>query len=110
GGAVPVRARVLAGKSHDGRNGAQLVISRRRFIGTVGAAAVAAPFAQARMPAAGAIRFGYAAITWGGRDLDAIADIAAAGYQGIQLRATVLREFPGRPAALRDELARRHLT
>src|SRR5947209_7557456 len=85
-------------------------LSRREFIGGLGAAAIATPFAQTRTPKAGAIRFGYAAITWGGRDRDAIADIAAAGYPGIQLRATVLRDYASRPAALRDELARHGLT
>jgi inosose dehydratase len=82
------------------------MITRREFIIGSGAAA----FASVVRADAGAIRFGYAAITWGGRDLDAIEDIAAAGYPGIQLRATILRDFASRPAALRDELARRKLT
>ena len=59
---------------------------------------------------AGAIRFGYAAITWGGRDLEAIADIAAAGFPGIQIRSSILRDFASRPAALAEELARSKLT
>src|SRR5947208_823745 len=86
-------------------------ISRREFVVRCGVAAIAGPrpIAQARRPAPGAIRFGYAAITWGGRDLDAIADIAAAGYPGIQIRSTILRDYASRPAALRDELARHHL-
>src|ERR1700730_17727893 len=33
-----------------------------------------------------AIKFGYAAITWGGNDRQAIEDIAAVGFHGIQLR------------------------
>jgi len=78
-------------------------VTRREFVLALGAAALA-------RPVAGAISFGYAAITWGGRDLDALADIAAVGYPGIQLRASVLRDFASRPAALREELARRRLT
>ena len=58
---------------------------------------------------AGAIRFGYAAITWGGRDLEAIADIAAAGFPGIQIRSSILRDFASRPAQLAEELARHKL-
>ena len=62
------------------------------------------------MAAPSDIRFGYAAITWGGRDLEAIQDIAAVGYPGIQIRSTILRDYRSRPAALREELARRKLT
>ena len=36
---------------------------------------------------------GYAAITWGGNDLQAIDDIAALGFPGIQLRSNVIGEF-----------------
>src|SRR5262249_36411763 len=61
-------------------------------------------------PAASDIRFAYAAITWGGHNLEAIADIAAAGYPGIQLRSNILPDYAQRPSALKDELARHHLT
>lgn len=54
------------------------------------------------------IKIGYAAITWGGNDTQAIEDIAALGYPGIQLRANVLKEFPD-PLQLRDLLAKHHL-
>ena len=88
------------------------MISRREFIAGLSAAAVGAPaaIAQTRISAPGAIRFGYAAITWGGHDLDAMADIAAAGYPGIQIRSTILSEYASRPAALREELGRHKLT
>src|SRR5947208_2361811 len=43
------------------------------------------------------IHFGYAAITWGGNDRQAIADIAALGFHGIQLRANVIKEFGSAP-------------
>jgi inosose dehydratase len=61
-------------------------------------------------PAPADIRIGYAAITWGGKDLEAIADIAAAGYAGIQLRSNIVPEFESRPRALVDELAKHRLT
>jgi inosose dehydratase len=60
--------------------------------------------------AAADIKFGYAAITWGGRDLQAIDDIAAVGFKGIQLRSNILAQFGERPAALRDILDQHHLT
>jgi inosose dehydratase len=84
-----------------------MMISRREFIAGLTAALTASDVARADEPA---IRFGYAAITWGGRDLEAIADIAAAGYPGIQLRSSILRDFASRPAALAEELARHKLT
>jgi len=64
----------------------------------------------ARAPRAAAIRFGYASITWGGNDEQAIDDIAAAGFRGIQLRSNVVPKYVDRPAALRDLLASRGLT
>lgn len=47
---------------------------------------------------------GCASITWDGRDDEAIRQISALGYPGIQLRANVLKEHPD-PAKLKDELA-----
>ena len=44
-------------------------------------------------PAAADIHVGYASITWGGNDRQAIEDIAALGFHGIQLRANVVKEF-----------------
>ena len=105
--------------------------SRRSFLASLGAAAAGsllridrlAAFAPPLYPpidlsyfdtpvsrTAADIRFGYAAITWGGQDLQAIEDIAAVGFPGIQLRSNVLKEFGERPAALRDVLAKHHLT
>ena len=56
------------------------------------------------------IRFGYAAITWGGNDRQAIEEIAAVGFRGIQLRSNVLGEFGEKPAALRELLEKHRLT
>src|SRR5437660_12109348 len=105
--------------------------SRRTFIASLGAAAVGsllridealafAPplyppidlsyFETPVSPAPADLKFGYAAITWGGRDRDAIDDIASAGFPGIQLRSNVLKEFGEQPAALRDLLAKHRLT
>jgi inosose dehydratase len=89
--------------------------TRRDFLKTlsVGAVAGALP-AACRMSGAPApasrIRFGYAAITWGGADRQAIDDIAALGYPGIQLRSGAVAQFGADPAALRALLERRRLT
>src|SRR5205814_451083 len=49
------------------------------------------------------IQFGYASITWDGNDRQAIEDIAALGFHGIQLRSNVVKEFSS-PSELRDLL------
>jgi inosose dehydratase len=86
---------------------------RREFLGGLGALAAAtlvpipgiSAFAS---EASNDIRIGYAAITWGGKDRQAIEDIAALGFHGIQLRANCIQEFSS-PSALRDLLAKHEL-
>jgi inosose dehydratase len=60
-------------------------------------------------PAPSEIRLGYAAITWGGNDRQAIDDVAALGFRGIQLRSNCIEEFGGSPAAVRDLLEKHKL-
>lgn len=91
------------------------MLTRRDFLKTMSASAVAGALpAACRMPGAPApvsrMRFGYAAITWGGADRQAIDDIAALGYPGIQLRSGAVAQFGADPAALRALLERRRLT
>ena len=88
--------------------------TRREFVTRLGAAAVGSAlplgrFADALEPPPG-IKLGYAAITWGGNDRQAIEDIAAVGFRGIQLRSNVLAPFGGRPTELRGLLDRHRLT
>jgi len=56
------------------------------------------------------MKFGYAAITWGSNVSQAIDDIAAVGFRGIQLRGEAVAQFGARPQELRDTLARHQLT
>ena len=67
-------------------------------------------FENSISPAPAEIRFGYAAITWDGDDRQAIEDIAAVGFRGIQLRSNVLQEFGDQPGALRELLEKHRLT
>src|SRR6266545_3882956 len=79
-------------------------MERREFL-AIGLAAAAWPFVpRARL------RFGYAAITWGGNDRQAIDDIAALGFRGIQLRQSAVTTWGDRPAELKQLLAEHHLT
>jgi inosose dehydratase len=52
-----------------------------------------------------AIKIGYAAITWGGDDPKAIEEVAAAGFKGIQLRASAFDRWGARPGELKAMLA-----
>ncbi|HEY4838544.1 MAG TPA: sugar phosphate isomerase/epimerase [Candidatus Acidoferrales bacterium] len=84
-------------------------ITRRDFIhvgGTMAACSlIPAPIIKALAPPAPAdIHFGYASITWDGKDRQAIEDISALGFPGIQLRANAIAEFENNPAALRELL------
>ncbi len=95
-------------------------IARREFLGGLAALTAAASFPGEAVvaremlypptdlsyfdtpiaPAPSEIHFGYAAITWGGNDRQAIEDIAALGFRGIQLRSNCIQEFGSAAAIL----------
>jgi inosose dehydratase len=81
-------------------------IHRRDFLVALAAVGVGASL---RPHAAGRIRPGYAAITWGGKDDQAIDEVSEVGFKGIQLRATAFDAYGTRPAALKARLATRGL-
>ena len=85
------------------------MVTRRTLLKALPLSYLASTFAADA--SAAAITYGYAAITWGKAITEAIDDIAAVGFRGIQLRATdgVLERFGEAPSALRDLLAQRHL-
>jgi inosose dehydratase len=106
-----------------------LDVSRRDFIATLGAtlagSLLRAPalravaplyppvdlsyFRTPVTPAPAEIRWGYAAITWNGNDRQAIDDVAALGFPGIQLRANAVAEFSGSAQAVHDLLDQHQL-
>jgi inosose dehydratase len=89
----------------------QLQSSRRRFIAALGAAAAATqPWRTAFASSGDApeIQFGYTAMTWGKAERQAIEDISAVGFQGIQFRSDALKDF--QPAELRELLQQHKLT
>ncbi|HEV7350645.1 sugar phosphate isomerase/epimerase family protein [Telluribacter sp.] len=50
------------------------------------------------------IRIGYSSITWGGKDEQAIKDLAALGYKGVQLRANTFGPYRNKVSELRQLL------
>lgn len=83
-------------------------MKRREFLASGLSAGVWAAGWRPRFSAA-RIRFGYAAITWGGNDRQAIDDIAALGFRGVQLRQSAVATWGDRPAELKELLAQRRL-
>jgi inosose dehydratase len=81
----------------------------RRLLAS-GPAALDPAFRGALARAGTDIRFGYSAITWKEDDAQAIEDLSALGFKGIQLRANVLKTFGTQPQALRDLLDKHGLT
>jgi inosose dehydratase len=84
-----------------------MVVSRREFISTLAAGAAATT--ALRADTAAAMKFGYAAITWGANVTQAIDDISALGFRGIQLRSEAFAQYGSRPAALRELLEKNRL-
>ena len=86
--------------------------SRREFLFTL-AGTAALPWASSAPAHAqgrpGSWRIGCAAILWGGKDREAIDDVAALGYHGIQLRSNVYAEWGEKPAELKALLASKKL-
>jgi inosose dehydratase len=86
--------------------------SRRDFLRSLGsvAAAAASPRLAVAARRAFGLRLGYASITWGGKDEQAIDDIASLGFHGIQLRSNAVEQWGARPEELRDLLQKKGLT
>ena len=80
-------------------------MTRRDFLLTACAAAAATT-----LRASARITFGYAAITWGGNDVQAIEDVCSLGFKGIQLRSSAVDRFADKPAELKALLQQHHLT
>ena len=86
-------------------------LSRRRFVISLSSLAAASVVPQGLTSAAASrMRFGYAAITWGGNDLQAMNDVGEVGFRGIQLRSPTLKDFGDKPKALAELLKQHKLT
>jgi inosose dehydratase len=85
-------------------------LSRRTFLKQLGISAAVtslpastfASFLSADVPPG--MKIGYAAITWGGNDVQAIKDIASLGFKGIQLRSNTVEAYEQKTEELRQLL------
>jgi len=85
-------------------------MKRREFIGLTASGIAGGIFRLKAEATASEIKPGYAAITWGGKDEDAIREISEVGFKGIQLRATAFDTWGSKPGELKSLLQRRGLT
>ncbi|SDE49709.1 inosose dehydratase [Dyadobacter soli] len=58
----------------------------------------------------GDVKIGYSAITWGGKDEQAMADLSGLGFKGIQLRANTFAPYRSKPSELKEALIKSNLT
>jgi inosose dehydratase len=84
-------------------------IDRRTFLAALGVG-ISSLKTGTTCLAASNIRVGYAAITWGGKDEQAIDEVAEVGFKGIQLRASAFDTWGAKPETLRGLLQKRGLT
>ena len=84
----------------------RLESSRRQFL--IGAGEFAASTMRAAAAAPAGIRYAYTAMTWGADERQAVDDISATGFEGIQFRIDATTEF--QPVELRTLLAQHKLT
>ena len=55
------------------------------------------------------LKLAYSAITWGGKDLDAMKDIASLGFKGVQLRANTYDTYKTKVSELKDQITTNNL-
>jgi len=87
-------------------------INRRLFLRhlslSAGVALTSSAWADALIKK-GDVRIGYSAITWGGKDEQAMADLSSLGYKGIQLRANTFGPYRNKVSELKDALQKHNL-
>lgn len=85
-------------------------LSRRDFLLQTAALAATTALPLDVLAKKSGLRLGYSAITWGGNDAQAIQDIAALGFPGIQLRANTFGPYKAKPSELKALLDAQKLT
>lgn len=89
-------------------------INRRQFLTSAGLSVLAATAAANQLFAESAsvpgLKIAYSSITWGGNDAQAIEDLAALGYKGIQIRANTFGPYRAKPSELKALIDQHNLT
>lgn len=88
-------------------------VNRRRFLQLFGGAALTASISADLLAGSlkkSDLKIAYSAITWGGKDDQAIKDLASLGFKGIQLRANTFGPYRNKPSELKALLDEHKLT
>ncbi|WP_090148743.1 sugar phosphate isomerase/epimerase family protein [Dyadobacter soli] len=88
-------------------------MNRRNFLQNTSLAMAATMAGTSWLEAAikkGDVKIGYSAITWGGKDEQAMADLSGLGFKGIQLRANTFAPYRSKPSELKEALIKSNLT
>ena len=79
-------------------------ISRRSFLYQAGLLTSASLISLDLFAKVPNLKLAYSAITWGGKDLDALKDIASLGFKGIQLRANAYDNYKTKVGELKEQI------
>ncbi|MEA5459893.1 sugar phosphate isomerase/epimerase [Arcicella sp. LKC2W] len=79
-------------------------ISRRNFLYQAGLLASASLISLDGFSKVPKLQLAYSGITWGGKDLDAMKDIASLGFKGVQLRANSYDTYKTKVSELKDQI------
>jgi inosose dehydratase len=79
-------------------------ISRRNFLFQAGLLTSSSLISLDIFAKAPNLKLAYSAITWGGKDLDALKDIASLGFKGIQLRANSYDNYKTKVNELKEQI------
>ncbi len=79
-------------------------ISRRNFLFQAGLLTSASLISWDIFAKTPKLKLAYSAITWGGKDLDALKDIASLGFKGIQLRANAYDNYKTKVGELKEQI------
>jgi inosose dehydratase len=79
-------------------------ISRRNFLFQASLLTSASLISLDVFAKAPNLKLAYSAITWGGKDLDAMKDIASLGFKGVQLRANAYDNYKTKVSELKDQI------
>lgn len=84
-------------------------ISRRNFLYQAGLLTSATLISWDIFAKVPNLNLAYSAITWGGKDLDAMKDIASLGFKGVQLRANTYDTYKTKVNELKDQIITNNL-
>ena len=84
-------------------------ISRRNFLCQAGLLTSATLISWDIFAKVPNLNLAYSAITWGGKDLDAMKDIASLGFKGVQLRANTYDTYKTKVSELKDQITTNNL-